>query len=73
MDDLGIKNKRLKHENHVVETLNNYYEVSIDWGGTLFCEITNDWDYHKRTSQLSMPGNIENAFQTFQNTKPTKK
>ena len=40
VDDYGIKYKGLKHANHVVETLKKYYEVSIDWGGTLFCGIT---------------------------------
>ena len=56
VDDFGIKYKGFKHANHVVETLKKYYEVLIDWGGTLFCGITIDWDYHKRTAQLSMPG-----------------
>ena len=42
VDDFGIKYEGLKHANHVVEMLKEYYEVSIDWGGTLFFGVTID-------------------------------
>ena len=56
-----------------METLKNYYEVFINWGGTLFCVITIDRDYHKRAAQLSMPRYIEKALHKLQHSKPTKK
>ena len=41
--------------------------VSIDWTGTLYCNITQKWDYGKGTCELSMPGYVQHAENKFHN------
>ena len=42
----------------------------MDWGGTVSSVMTLKWDYHKRTSDIYMPGYVTNVLNKFHNDKP---
>jgi hypothetical protein len=72
VDDFGVKYVGREHAQHLHDTLNQYYTTSVDWDGKLYCGITLDWDYVRRTVDLSMPGYIEAALHKFQHKTPTR-
>ena len=52
----GVKFEGECHANHLKNCLEKYYEVSIDWSGSLFFGIHLDWNYEKGYVNTSMPG-----------------
>ena len=67
IDDFGVRYEENEHALHLLQTLRMYYEVvSVDWRGTLYCEISLKWDYQQRTCELSMPGYVQQAVENFQ-------
>ena len=72
VDDFGVKYVGKEHAQHLVDTLKKYYDIAEDWEGDLYCGITLDWDYEKRTLDISLPGYIKKVLQRFEHTDPTK-
>ena len=66
VDDFGIKYTRLQHATYLLDTLKNYFELSIDWSGTLFCGIALTWDYKNDNANLTLPNNITKTLNKFQ-------
>ncbi len=58
MDNFGIKYINKIDVNHLIQTLQQDYEIEEDWEGTRYLSITLDWDYKKREVHLSMPGTL---------------
>ena len=56
VDDFGIKYVGTEHAQHLIDTLENLYNITIDWTGTLYCGLTLKWDYQAGTVDISMPG-----------------
>jgi hypothetical protein len=48
------------------------YNISSDWKGGAYCGLTLDWDYEKRTVDLSMPGYIKSALHKYQHPAPAR-
>ena len=71
VDDFGVKFEGNCFANHLKKILEQYYEVSIDWSGGLFCGITLDWNYKKVYVDTSMPGYIPKALNKYQHPKPS--
>jgi hypothetical protein len=46
------------------------YEITTDWGGTVYSGITLKWYYDKRTCDISMPGYVNNVLNKFQHDNP---
>ena len=59
VDDFGVKCQGIQHARHLKTALEKYYDVSVDWGGKLFCEIPLDWNYKMRHVDLSAPGYVQ--------------
>ena len=59
VDDFGIKYVGDEHFEHLINALKEHYNVTIDKEGKLYCGITLDWDYNKRTLDISMPGYVK--------------
>ena len=57
---------------HLIVPLKQQYEVAEDWSGARFCGITLEWDYRKRTVDLSMPRYVQNALKRFNHRPPSK-
>ncbi len=48
------------------------YELTVDWTGKLYCEISLDWDYVNRWVDISMSGYIKKKLQEYDHTMPTR-
>ena len=70
VDDFGTKIENDDDEKHLIETLQKYYTISIDREGKFYLGMTLDWDYIKRTLDISMPGYVQEALKRFHHTKP---
>jgi hypothetical protein len=72
VDDFGVKYVGIEHAQHLREVLKSKYTITEDWEGTHFLGMQLDWDYDKRTVDISMPGYIEKALQRFQHPSPKR-
>jgi hypothetical protein len=72
VDDFGVKYTSRDDADHLMTTLQQLYSVSIDWTGTKYCGIQLEWDYIRRTVDLSMPGYVARALQRFQHPNPSR-
>ena len=65
VDDFGVKYTKRDDAEHLMATLRQLYEVKEDWAGTRYCGLDLDWNYDKRTCDISMPGYIARALLRF--------
>ena len=72
VDDFGVKYTDVADANHLMSALKDQYKVSEDWTGAKYCGLTLDWDYARRTCDISIPGYIERALQRFAHPQPTR-
>jgi hypothetical protein len=72
VDNFGAKYVGKEHADHLIKTLRKHYKLSEDWGGTLYCGITLEWDYYNRTLDISMPGYVAKLRAKFQHPTPLK-
>ena len=72
VDDFGIKCKGIEHARHLKKALEEWYEVSVDWAGKLFCGITLDWNYEMGHVDLSVPGYVERKLTKYQHPTPDR-
>jgi hypothetical protein len=56
VDDFAVKYVTEADAHHLRNALLRHYEITTDWGGTVYSVITLKWDYCKRTCDISMPG-----------------
>ena len=56
VDDFGVKYEGDEHAQHLIDVLEEFYEVEKDWTGKKYCGINLDWDYDRRRVHLAMPG-----------------
>jgi hypothetical protein len=72
VDDFGVKYTDVADANHLMSALKDQYKVSEDWTGAKYCGLTLEWDYARRTCDISIPGYIERALQRFAHPQPTR-
>jgi hypothetical protein len=66
VNEFGIKYSTLQDAQHLLAALKQHYEaIAVDWEGTLYCSILLNWNYERRTVDLSMPGSIQMALDDF--------
>ena len=58
VDDFGIKYVGEEHRDHLLNILNEYYEMETDYNGELYCGITLKWNYEKGYVDISMPNYV---------------
>jgi hypothetical protein len=58
VDDFEIMYVGREHDEHLTTELDEKYEISTEWEGSLYCGIKLTWDYTSRTMDRSMPGYI---------------
>ena len=56
VDDFGVKYVGKEHAEHLMSVLKEFPDLTEDWKGEKYIELTLDWDYEKREVHLSMPG-----------------
>eukprot|EP00804_Cyclotella_cryptica_P027479 CCRYP_007450-RA/>CCRYP_007450-RA protein AED:0.29 eAED:0.29 QI:0/0/0/1/1/1/3/0/633 len=59
VDNFGIKYVGEDNFNHLINALQQHYDVTINKEGKLYCGITLNWDYNKRTLDISMLGYVQ--------------
>jgi hypothetical protein len=69
VDDFAVKYVTEADEHHLRNALLRHYEITTDWGGTVYSGITLDWDYNNCTCDISMPGYTTNVLNKFQHEK----
>jgi uncharacterized protein YaaQ len=72
VDDFGIKYMSEDDLNHLIKTLQQYYDVTVDYDGKEYVKIELDWDYEKGLVHLSMAPYLKKALAQFQVEKPKK-
>ena len=71
VDDFGIKYIRDEDLDHLVKTLEKYYDVKVDKDGKEYVKIELDWDYANGKVHLSMKPYLDKALRQFDNVTPT--
>ena len=65
VDNFGVKYFNKDDANHLIQTLQKEYVISIDWDGKNYCGPTLDWNYAKQHVDISIPNYIGNALKKF--------
>ena len=74
MDDFGIKCTSKRDADHLINALRDFYKVSVDWKGDLYCGIQLKWCYTgRRHVDLSVPDYIRKALHELQHKKPARR
>jgi hypothetical protein len=68
--DFSVKYVTDADAHHLRKALLRNYEITTDWGGTVYSGITLKWDYDKRTCDISIPGYVNNVLNKFQHDNP---
>ena len=55
VDDFGIKCVGKQNALHLINALEDFYDVEVDWKGSLYCGIALDWHYEDKYVNISMP------------------
>ena len=55
---------------YVCDTNKRYYELTSGWVGVLYCGTKLDWEYRKRTFNLTTPGCIGESLYKYQHILP---
>ena len=71
VDDFGCKVEG-NHGNHLIDTLRQYYEVSVDESGSLYTGMTLDWDYPNKRVETSMPKYLPDLLQKINHPTPKR-
>jgi hypothetical protein len=70
VDDFAVKYVTTADAHHLCNALLRHYEITTDWDGTVYSGTTLEWDYNKRTCDISMPGYIFNVLNKLQHDTP---
>jgi hypothetical protein len=71
VDAFGVKYVGREHTEHLMACIKNNYEISSDWKGSAYCDLTLEWDYNNRTVDLSMLLYIKAELHKYQHPAPT--
>eukprot|EP00804_Cyclotella_cryptica_P028751 CCRYP_008236-RA/>CCRYP_008236-RA protein AED:0.36 eAED:0.40 QI:0/0/0/1/0/0/2/0/357 len=60
-DYFGVKYVGREHAEHLIRVLKEYFTMSINWDGAIYCGIQLNWNYDNKTPDISMPNYIHKA------------
>ena len=72
VDDFGVKTVGRAHAQHLLTALRTLYSVTADWTGSTYLGLHLEWDYLRRTCDISMPNYITTALHRFQHPPPAR-
>ena len=61
-----------EHAQHLIQALNETYQITVDREGSLFCVMYLKWDYDKRTVEVSMPGYVQKHLEELKHPVPNR-
>jgi hypothetical protein len=70
VDYFAAKYVGKQHAEHLSNALLRTYELTTDWTATVYSGMSLNWDYEKRTCNISMPGYVSNVLSKFQHDAP---
>ena len=70
VDNYGVKYIGEEHTQHLLQTIQKYYQYSVKEEGGRYCGLTIKWDYPGKKVHLAIPAYIENALKRFQQPPP---
>jgi hypothetical protein len=70
VDDFAAKYVGKDNAHHLRNALLRTYEITTDWGGTVYSGMMLNWDYQKCTCDIFMSGYITNVLNKFQHEIP---
>lgn len=65
MENFGIKYVGKEHAEHMRMALQTKYKITKDSSRSKYCRLTINWNYKKRTVDISMPGYVQAALDRF--------
>jgi hypothetical protein len=68
--DFAVKYVGQENAHHFRNALLRHYEITTDWGGTVYSGMILKWDYRQRTCEISMPCYITNVLKKIQHDTP---
>ena len=72
VDDFGIKSISDSATSHLLQSLRDKYQITVDPSGTKFLGFVIDWDYSARKVYLSMPNYVQHALHRLKHSPPTR-
>ena len=73
VDEFGVKYVGKKHAEHLINAIQENYQVSTDWEGNRYYGISIKWNDQKQVVDLSMAGYIQAELNRLQNSSPSRK
>ena len=70
VNNFGIKYVGKEHTIFLKDTLEEHYDITIDWTGSKYLGLTLKWDYLAQTCDISTPGYIDKVLQKFHHPPP---
>ena len=56
---------------HLINALQEKYEITQDWSGSIYSGITQNWDYKSGILDISIPVYIKEELHKFQHPTPS--
>ena len=72
VDDFWVKYFKPEDAQHLLDTLELFYTISVDMEGRNYCGLTIDWNYSKGYVDISMPGYILKVLHKLQHPTPSR-
>ena len=69
VDDFGIKYFSKGDALHLVNAVQQNYEITTDWSGSLYCGFNLAWNYNDKYVDVSMTGYVQRALERFHHKK----
>ena len=73
VDDFGVRYIGKQNADHLLNAIQEHYQVSTYWEGQRYCGISIKWNNQKQVVDLSMPGYIQATLHRFQHNPPSRK
>ena len=73
VDDFAVKYTKKEDAQHLINAIQKFYTITIDWDATKYIGLTVHWDYTNRKVYLHMPGYLTKALQRFKHEIPMSK
>ena len=66
VDDFVVKYYSKTDAHHLIDSLKEAYDITVDWSGENYCGLKLDWDYKNEHVDISMPNYVIKALHRLQ-------
>jgi hypothetical protein len=72
VDNFAVKYVKRVDADNLINTIKQYYLMTVDKDATKYIGLTIQWDYINRKAHIHMPGYLDKVFVKFNHKKPMK-